>query len=66
MAVTTQAMQDLRAMEWLGDLMGRSVVKEMIDEGLAQPVTFSRFPRSQDYLINLRRRINQAILDAAE
>ena len=66
MAVTTQAMQDLRAFEWLGELMGRSVVKEMIDEGLAEPVTFSRFPRSQDYLINLRRRVNQAILDAAE
>ena len=66
MAVTTQAVQDLRAFEWLGDLMGRSVVKEMIDEGLAEPVTFSRFPRSQDYLINLRRRVNQAILDAAE
>lgn len=66
MAVTTQAMQDLRAFEWLGELVGRDAVKAMIDEGLAEPVTFSRFPRSQDYLINLRRRVNRAILDAAK
>ena len=32
-----------------------------IDAGLSQPVTFSCFPKSQDYLINLRRRINAEI-----
>ena len=62
MAVTTEAMQDLRAMNRLAELAGRDFVIGLIDEGLSEPVTFSRYPKSQDYLLHLRRRVNEEIV----
>ena len=62
MAVFYQALQDMRAMDLLASIAGREYVLQLIDEGLEQPVTFSQYPRNADYLLNLRRRINDEIL----
>lgn len=62
MAVTAQALQDLRAMEWLAALAGRDFVVRLIDDELKTPVTFTEYPRNNAYLLNLRLRINEAII----
>jgi hypothetical protein len=64
MMVTYHALQDLRAMQWLETLVGRERVLELIDGGLSEPVTFKRYPRSNEYLLNLRRRVNEEIVKA--
>ena len=61
MAVTAQAMQDLRAMEWLAALRGRDFVTALIDGGLASPLSFTEYPRENAYLLRLRERINEEI-----
>ena len=62
MAVTCQAMQDLRALEWLSGLAGRDFALSLIDEGLGTPLTFSEYPRSSEYLLHLRDRVNAEIV----
>ena len=64
MMVTAHALQDLRAMQWLETLVGRERVLELIDGELSEPVTFKRYPRSAEYLLNLRRRVNEEIVRA--
>ena len=62
MAVTFQALQDLRAMERLAALAGKDFVTGLIDRGLDAPVTFEAYPRSKEYLLSLRKRINEEIV----
>ena len=62
MAVTAQALQDLRAMEWLASLAGRDFVVQLINQGLDSPLTFADYPRNKEYLLRLRRRVNEEIL----
>ena len=64
MMVTCHAMQDLRAMRWLESLCGREKALSLIDEGLSEPVTFTRYPKDAMYLLNLRRKVNAAIVRA--
>ncbi len=66
MAVTAQAMQDLRAMEWLAAEKGRDHVASLIDGGLDAPLTFTEYPRNNAYLLRLRRRINEEILQTTD
>ena len=58
------AMQDLRALRWLEALAGREKALSLIDEGLSEPVSFTRYPKDSMYLLNLRHRVNAAILAA--
>lgn len=62
MAVTAEAMQDVRALEKLAELAGRQFVLDLIDEHLETPVSFSEYPRNKDYILNLRRRVNAEIV----
>lgn len=64
MMVTYHALEDLRAMQWLETLVGRERVLELIDGELSDEVTFSRYPRSSDYILRLRRRVNEEIVKA--
>ena len=59
--VHAEALQDLRACELLETLAGREFVMECIEEDLAEPLTFKRFPKSDYYLLALRNRINREI-----
>ena len=59
--VTAQALYDLRALELLESLTSRQYVLELIDGELSEPVTFSRYPRSAQWLLNLRARVNREI-----
>ena len=55
-----EAHQDMRAMQLLESLAGREAVLKLIDEGI-EPITFDRYPHSDDYVLGLRSRINKAI-----
>ena len=58
----THAMQDLRAMNLLASLTSREHVIALIERGLDHPLTFSRYPSSSAWLLDLRERINAEIL----
>lgn len=53
-----EAMSDYCAFKALEELAGRDKVMEYIDE---EKVTFDEYPQDEDYLIRLRRKVNQAI-----
>ena len=63
MAVTRDAMQDLRAFELLADLKGREYAINLIDDGLEKGITFSEYPHDAFYLVYLRRKVDKAIMD---
>jgi len=63
MAVTRDAMQDLRAFELLAELKGREFAVKLIDEGLECGITFSEYPHDADYLMNLRRKVDASIME---
>ncbi|MBR3763271.1 MAG: DUF4091 domain-containing protein [Clostridia bacterium] len=62
LAVTMQALQDLRACQLLAQLTSHEHVVSLIDGTPQGPVTFSDYPRNNDYLLQLRRRVNEEIL----
>jgi hypothetical protein len=59
--VLDEALNDYRAMQLLEQLAGRSKVLELIEEGSHMDITFSEYPRSAHYLMQLRDTINQEI-----
>ena len=63
LAAFTEALQDLRAMRLLESLSGRDAVMEIIEDGI-DPITFEEYPHSDEYILNMRERINSAIKDA--
>lgn len=58
-AVFRQALQDMRACALLETLEGRDAVQKIITK--AQPVTFSQYPRRDEWLISTREQINREI-----
>ena len=56
------AMTDLRALNLLASLTGKEHVLKIMEEGLAAPLTFDEYPKSDEYLPNLRNRVNLEIL----
>lgn len=59
--VMYDALQDLRALERLEGLIGREKTLSLLEEDLDEPLTFSRYPRSENWLLDKRARINRAI-----
>lgn len=66
MAVTTLALQDLRALDWLADLIGKEKAISVLEEGLTQELTFFRYPADPSWLLEMRQRVNRAIITALE
>lgn len=60
--VFQEALQDLRALQLLESLIGRERVIAMLEEELPQPITFTAYPRDAQWLLNVRSRINEAIM----
>ncbi len=59
--VLHQGINDHRALELLASLKGREHVIQLMEEGLAKPLTFTDYPHEAAYLLNLRNRVNQEI-----
>ena len=60
--VILHMLQDLRAFEMLEGLTSYEYVMGLMEDGLDQPITFSRYPRSDGYILNLRERVNREIM----
>ena len=53
-----EALQDMRALELLGEKIGRDAVNSIIDEDCAEPLGFFRYPHDEDYILKLREKVN--------
>lgn len=60
------AMQDMRALQLLERHVGAAKVKELLEEGLASPITFKTYPRDAEWLLAKRERINRLIAEHEE
>lgn len=61
--VFAEALQDLRALELLEARIGKEAVVALLEEGLERPITFSDYPRSAAWLLEVRERVNGKIGD---
>lgn len=57
--VFAQALQDLRAFQWLAELKGKQYVIDLMEK--EQSITFSEYPIEADYLLDLREVVNEEI-----
>jgi len=64
LVVFTEALQDLRALQLLDSLVGKARTLEIVEEGLSEPLTFSKYPTDEAWLLACRERINSAIAEA--
>ena len=61
--VLHQAMQDLRALNWLEALIGREKTLEILLSCADGPLTLTEYPRDPAFFTTLRQRVNSAILE---
>lgn len=59
--VFLDAMQDLRALELLESKIGRKAVMSLVEKNLEVPLSFKTYPHENQWLLNLRKEINEAI-----
>ena len=64
--VAQEGFNDLRALRLLEKKIGREAVLDLIDENLAEPITFSSFPQNEEYILFLRQKVNKLIRDLKE
>lgn len=60
-SVFAEALQDLRSLNLLESLTSREYVLNIIERGLDIPLTFTTYPREQNWLLNTRKQINNEI-----
>ena len=54
-----QALQDLRAFQWLQELKGKQAVLDIIDK--EEAITFKKYPKDSEYIFRMREEVNKAI-----
>lgn len=59
--VFREALQDMRALQLLESLSGEKEVVGLLEEGLDTPITFSAYPKSDEWLFLKREEINHKI-----
>ena len=55
------AFQDMMALQTLERLAGRDTALSVLEQGLERELTFSEYPHSEEWLLETRERINEAI-----
>ncbi len=60
MMVIAEAMDDLRAFQLLESFKGKDFVMAILEDGV-EPITFDQYPRSADYILDAREKVNRAI-----
>ncbi len=58
-------LQDMRALQLLESLAGREKTMQILEEGLKEPLTFNRYRHENAWLLDLRERVNRAIMQYA-
>ncbi|WP_249862421.1 DUF4091 domain-containing protein [Paenibacillus konkukensis] len=66
MEVFYEALQDLRALQLLESYIGKERVVALLEEDLEQPITFSEYPRSAEWLLAKREQLNRLIAQHAQ
>ena len=66
LAVLEQAMNDIRAFEYLESLTNREHVEYLIRREAGETITFAQYPRNQEFFHRLRRAINAEIIHATK
>jgi Glycoside hydrolase 123, catalytic domain len=61
--VMFEALQDLRALRKLESLQGRDATIALIEDGVGYELKMANYPRSAAWLLNLRERVNKAIVE---
>jgi len=61
-----EGLQDMRALQLLEQLVGREKTLELLEQDVAESITFKQYPRSIDWLLQTRQRINAAIASEIE
>ena len=59
--VFADAFQDVRALKLLEALTSRDYVMKLIEKGLDLPLSFTTYPHEKEWLLNLRKEINNEI-----
>ncbi len=59
--VFREALQDQRALQLLEKLQGRPKTVRLLQQGAASPITMKEYPRSMDWLLAMRERVNRRI-----
>jgi hypothetical protein len=60
--VMQEALQDLRALELLGSLIGKEALLQELEEGI-EPITWSGYPRDAAWLLQMRGKVNRMIAE---
>ncbi len=63
MAGFTQALSDLRALELYASLTSKEEAVAFIEEAAGQTITFSDYPRGDDFCVSLREKLDRAIAE---
>ncbi len=61
LAVFTQALRDVRALESLAEKIGRDKVYKLIDEKAGMLITFAEYPHSDEFILSLRETVNMLL-----
>lgn len=59
--VFSELLYDLRAMKLLESLTSKEFVMNIIEEGGKTPITFGEYPRYEQYIVDMRNKINEEI-----
>ena len=59
--VFREARQDQRALQLLQSRQGRVKTVKLLERGLDEPITMTRYPRDADWLLRMRERCNRRI-----
>ncbi len=55
------AFQDKMALDLLASLIGKEKAVALVEEGTDSPITFRDYPHSDEWLLNMREKVNRAI-----
>lgn len=61
--VMFEALQDMRALQKLESILGREHTLAVIHDGLDSKLTMENYPRSAEWLLSLRQRVNKLIAE---
>ena len=59
--VFREALQDQRALQLLEKLQGREKTLALLQRGMDHPITMKKYPRSLEWLLLMRERVNRRI-----
>lgn len=61
LALLREAMQDIRALKLLEDLIGKQETVKLLEGNMDQPLTFKHYEKRASWLLEMRERVNQMV-----